>query len=741
MLTIGLAGNPNTGKSTIFNALTGGRQQVGNWPGKTVAKKAGSLRVAGQDVVLVDLPGTYSLTSYSVEEIIARNFIVEETPGAVVCIVDAANLERNLYLVVQILELGVPTILALNMSDVATRRRIQIDCRRLSTLLGGVPVIATTGSRGIGLETLKAAIAEVIGSELSLLISPSLGLQLDQEIEALRCLIATDPKLDCYPARWLAIKLLENDTEMLAKITHNATLTQALVHATARITNSTGEEPDILIADARYNFIGQAVKAAVTRPATEVVTVSDKLDRILTHQLWGLPIFFLLMWLVFQVTTQVSQPFQDFLNELMSLFTKWTSHFLGALGLGETWLHSLLVNGIIAGVGSVLAFIPILFSLYLAISILEDSGYMARAAFVMDRLMNKLGLHGKSFLPLLVGFGCTVPAIYATRTLENEHDRKVTGFLATFMSCGARLPVYTLFGAAFFGAAGGNLIFAMYVTGIGVAVLTSLLFTKVIFKNKPVPPFVMELPPYHLPQLKTVLLSTWQRTMGFVRKAGTIILTVSVVIWFLLAIPAGAGLGDFAQVDPAHSLFGTVSQALAPLFAPAGFGTWQASGALLTGFLAKEVVISTMQQTYVGNSPVPTPERPTTFGQDVSGIFFSLGRSFILTVQEVVNIVPHTVNFIPGVAVPEANFLGLEAASEEKPTALYTALNGAFSPLAAVAFCVFVLLYVPCMAATTALRHEFGLQWLLLQVSYTLGVAWLAAVLVFQVGRWLGWGV
>ncbi len=735
MITIGLAGNPNAGKSTIFNALTGSRQQVGNWPGKTVEKKEGRIKLADQDIVLVDLPGTYSLSAFSVEELIARDFIVEGRPNVVVCVVDAANLERNLYLVTQILEMSVPVVIALNMSDVAKNRGISIDRAALSATLGHLPIIETVGSAEIGIEPLKNAIIDLSQRNTMTPVRVDLGPILEAATTQIESLIARDPALKSYSARWLAIKLLEADEELLKQIRHNAELVMAVQTATAHIIETGGEEPDTLIADARYNFIGTLVKGTTTRPDHSVVTMSDKLDRYLTHRWLGLPIFLALMWIVFQITTNVSAPFLDFVDGAISgPISRWAVALLTTLGLGGSWVQSLLVNGVIAGVGSVLVFVPVLFSLYLAIGLLEDSGYMARAAFVMDRSMSRLGLHGKSFLPLLVGFGCTVPAIYATRTLENERDRKITGFLATFMSCGARLPVYVLFGTAFFGAGSGNLIFAMYITGIGVAVLTSLLFTKVIYRNKPVPPFVMELPPYRAPNPKTIFRSVIDRTSAFVRKAGTIILSVSVVVWLLLAIPAYPGAGSIGNVTPSESIFGTISRAIAPVFAPAGFGTWQTSGALVTGILAKEVVISTLSQTYLGTDATDSPAATTSFGEDLREIAATFAQAAMLTGQEIVNIVPRTLNLIPVIHVPELNLYGSHEGASE-PTALESALTSALSPLAAVALCVFVLLYIPCMTAVTAMRHEFGSRWMLLQAGYALSVAWLAATLVYQVGH------
>ncbi len=739
MLTIALAGNPNAGKSTLFNALTGSRQHVGNWPGKTVEKKEGQLLVDGQEIILVDLPGTYSLNAYSLEEVIARNFIIEDHPDAVVCVVDSANLERNLYLVVQIMEIGVPVVLALNMQDVAQSRGIIIHKDRISEGLGGVPVIETIGSRDVGLDDLRRPIARLsAASRRPNPLRVSLPDVVETQIAALRRLIEADPALAAYPSEWLALKLLENDPELLERIQHNPALVSAVEQAAAHVLEATGDDPDTLIADGRYQFINAVVRTAVQRPKQAVVTRSDQLDRVLTHRLWGVPIFLALMWLVFQITANVSAPFLDFTDGFINgTLARWFTAVLTALGLGNTWVKALLVDGILAGVGGVLVFVPVLLSLYLAIAILEDTGYMARAAFVMDRLMSRIGLHGKSFLPLLVGFGCTVPAIYATRTLENARDRKLTGFIATFMSCGARLPVYVLFGAAFFGAQGGTLVFAMYLLGIGMAVLTSLLFTKLVYRGKPVPPFVMELPPYRLPNLKTVWRSMTERTISFVKKAGTVIFAASLAVWLLLAVPARGDVGGFNQVSPADSLFGTVSRVIAPVFAPAGYNTWQASGALVTGFLAKEVIVSTMTQIYAVNAVAAQEEAPTTLVEDITAVGQSFAEAVILTAQEFVNIIPRTVNILPFARMPEADFLG-QAGQEEDLTALEQALTQTFTPLSALAFTVFILLYVPCMSATAAMRHEFGTRWMLLQVGYTLAVAWGASVLVYQVGRLLG---
>ncbi len=735
MVTIALAGNPNAGKSTLFNALTGSNQHVGNWPGKTVEKKEGRLLSSTREILLVDLPGTYSLNAYSLEEIIARNFIIETHPDAVVCVVDASNLERNLYLVVQIMEIGVPVVLVLNMQDIARDRGITIDTAKLSAGFGGIPILETIGNREIGLEGVRESLLELGDKPPRSAQGLRVALPdvLEGHLNTLRQIILRDGQLKDYPAEWLALKLLENDPELLQRIQHNAELVAAVEHAMTEVLEATGDDADTLIANGRYQFIGAVVRDAVQRPRQALVTRSDKIDRVMTHRIWGVPIFLALMWLVFQMTANVSAPLLDFTDLLINhTFARWLTSLLNLLGLGGTWLQALLVNGILAGVGGVLVFVPVLLSLYFAIAVLEDSGYMARAAFVMDRLMSRIGLHGKSFLPLLVGFGCTVPAIYATRTLENARDRKITGFIATFMSCGARLPVYVLFGAAFFGAQGGSLVFIMYMLGIGVAIITSLLLTKVVYRGKPVPPFVMELPPYRVPNFKIVWRSMTQRTISFVRKAGTVILTASLIVWLLLAIPASGDAGSFNAVKPGDSLFGSLSRVLSPVFKPAGFGEWQATGALITGFLAKEVIVSTMTQAYTQESAVATVA-PSTFLEDMRDLGASFLQAVALTGQEFVNIIPRTVNLIPIVKMPEVQFFQLP--QQKDLTALEQALSRAFTPLSALAFTVFILLYVPCMSATAAMRHEFGTRWMLLQVGYTLFIAWVGGGAGLSGGR------
>ena len=744
--TIALAGNPNVGKSTLFNALTGSHQHVGNWPGKTVEKKDGQLRIGEQEIRVVDLPGTYSLTAYSIEEIITRDFIVNEKPTAVVAVVNAANLDRNLYLVTQLIELDIPVIVALNMTDVARRRGLAISLKGLSERLGGLPVVETVGNRSEGLEGLKEAIELVIKYPHTGNVQTSFSGIVQEEIESLKIKIENqEPLRELYRPGWLATKLLENDQDVINKleILEAEGLLESARAARKRIETQTGEDPEILIADQRYQFVDKIIDSAVERPRVTTITRSEMVDNVVTHKIWGLPIFLLLMWFVFQFTSNVSGPFLDWVDLFINEFIlKWTIRNLGLMGLGDSWISSLITDGVIAGVGGVLVFVPVLLFLYLALGVMEDSGYMARAAFVMDRVMRWMGLHGKSFLPMIIGFGCTVPAVYATRTLENEKDRKLTAFLATFMSCGARLPVYVVFGAAFFGAASGTLVFAMYLLGIVVALITGFVMKNTVYKSQPPAPFVMELPPYRIPRIKDVWHQMWERTRGFLVKSGTVILGVSVALWLLMAIPAHQDLGPFNEVQAGDSLFGRISGLLAPVFKPAGFGSWQTTGSLMSGILAKEVIVSTMSQIYAGES-LPIEGNNITFQQDLVSVGIGFGRAAYLTIQETINIIPRTINLIPFVDLGKLDLLPSDG-EELDYTRLEGSLITAFektagSPragaIAAVAFNVFVLLYIPCVAAVTAMKQEFGRRWMWAQISYTFIIAWSAAVLVFQVGK------
>lgn len=589
---VALAGNPNVGKTCIFNNLTGARQHVGNWPGVTVEKKEGYFVYNGEKVRVVDLPGIYSLGAYSEDEVVARNYLLSGDAGVVINIIDASNLERNLYLTVQMLEMGTNVVAALNMVDEAEVRGIKVNTDKLARILG-IPVVPTVAPKKRGMaELVAAAMQETMKSREPLKIL--YGKEVEEELAKLEALIDKHPMLTAkLSSRWLAVKLLEGDDYALRQVGKD--ILQQREESIRRIEENSGQDAESLIVEGRYGFIAGIVEETVTRRKTpeERLTLSDKIDKIVTHRVLGIPIFLAAMWAVFQFTFTLGDPLIGYVET----FFEWLGGLAGAWITNEV-LASLVVDGIIGGVGSVLVFIPPIFLLFLAISFLEDSGYMARAAYVTDRFMHTLGLHGKSFIPLLIGFGCNVPAVMATRTLENKRDRIITLLITPFMSCAARLPVYVLFVGAFFAQREGLVIFSLYLLGIVIAILMGMLFKTLFFKGEQAP-FVMELPPYRMPTLKGTLIHMWERGYSFIRKAGTIIFGVVVLIWLLSNIPFG--------VPVEQSLIGRLGQLMTPIFAPCGFGTWEAAVALSFGILAKEAVVGTLGVVYgVGEEGLAT---------------------------------------------------------------------------------------------------------------------------------------
>ena len=541
-IKIALAGNPNVGKSTLFNRWTGMRQHVGNWPGKTVEKKEGTFSYNQYEMEVVDLPGNYSLTAYSVEEVVSRDYIVDEKPDVIVNVIDAGNIERNLYLTVQMMELGANLVLALNMNKFARDKGLKINKKQLSELLG-VPVIEIEAVDETGGEELLQSIVEISKSPNIVLDRLEYGNEVSEHIQQIQEIIdkdlSTDEKLSVLnaPSSWIALKLLEDDPEITKKIEDSGKgqrVLQNVKKMQKHFNNVFGDDADAAITDARYGFIAGLVSESVKKPKIDKVTRSDMIDRIVTHKYLGIPIFLLIMWLTFQITFTLGDPLGGYIETAFG----WLGETVAA-NMGEGFLTSFIVDGIIGGVGGVLVFVPIIFILFLVLSVLEDSGYLARAAFVMDRFMHKLvGLHGKSFIPMILGFGCAVPGIMATRTLENERDRLLTMLIVPFMSCSARLPVYALIVAAFFSAYQGWVIFSLYLLGIVVAIIMAAIFKKTIFKGMSAP-FVMELPPYRMPTVKGALIHMWERGALFLKKAGTIILALSVVIWALSILPVG----------------------------------------------------------------------------------------------------------------------------------------------------------------------------------------------------------
>ena len=672
-MKVALAGNPNCGKTTLFNALTGSNQYVGNWPGVTVEKKEGTARLGDREITVVDLPGIYSLSPYSMEEIVARDFIIGEGPDAVIDIVDATNLERNLYLTVQLLELERPLVLALNFMDEVKARGDQIDVERLSKELG-VPVVPITAKTGEGLdELLQVAHRQM---HLGVTYEPDdLYDDFTHDIHhRMGELIHDYAYAANLPAHWASIKLLEGDGIVAKALNLPADVQNKLdaIIAEYEASSALGDR-ETLVADSRYRYIERVVHASVVKgKGSEGPTLTEKIDKIVTGKYTALPLFLCAMLVMFVITFG---PFgswlQDGVSALIDLFSGWLEGALTAAGAPAVVI-SLVCDGIISGVGGVLSFLPQIALLFFFLSFLEDSGYMSRAAFIMDRLLRRFGLSGKAFIPMLMGFGCSVPAIMGARTMENEKDRRMTILLIPFMSCSAKLPVYGLLSAAFFGPWAGLVVFGLYVIGMAVGILSGIFFKHTLFAGEPAP-FVLELPPYRFPSIENIATHVWQKVKGFLVKAGTLILAMSIVLWLLQSFDFSLHMVD----DAANSMLGTLGALIAPVFAPLGFGFWQAAVALLTGFIAKEMVVSSLSMFY----------------------------GFSLTAAG---------------------------------TAVAAAMTG-FTPLSAFSMLVFILLYVPCVAATSTMAKELGsAKWTVFSVCWQIGVAYVVSLLVHTVGLALG---
>ena len=594
-IRIALAGNPNCGKTTMFNNLTGANQYVGNWPGVTVEKKEGKLK-GKKDVIITDLPGIYSLSPYTLEEVVSRDYILNEHPDVIVNLVDATNIERNLYLTTQLIETGVPVVIALNMADLLEKREIKIDTERLSMVLG-CPIIETSALKGDGLNKLmEEAIRTANTKEVELpadIFSADLEKAIENVKQQLPASITEDKK------RWYAVKLLENDSKVSESMSLGTAARSVVEDARKALESKHDNDMESIVTDERYQFIQKVVKTTVKK-AKGKLTVSDRIDQIVTNRILGIPIFIAVMFIVYYISVSTVGTFvTDWTNDVFVVAIQdAVSGFLKSLGASEMIL-SLVVDGIVGGLGAVLGFVPQMAILFLFLSILEDCGYMVRIAFVMDRVFRHFGLSGKSFIPLLISSGCGIPGIMASRTIEQDNDRRLTIMTATFIPCGAKLPVIALMGGVMASyatesyEAGGLVAPLMYFLGI-VAVLVAAIILKKTkpFSGKPAP-FVMELPQYHIPSVKTVLMHVWERLKGFIIKAGTILFLACVVMWFL----GGFGFaedGSFGMVESGQSLLAVIGGAFAPIFAPLGFGEWQPVAASLSGFTAKEAIVSTM---------------------------------------------------------------------------------------------------------------------------------------------------
>jgi len=692
MPIIALVGNPNCGKTTLFNALTGSNQYVGNWAGVTVEKKVGktiaycpkwrdgrNCRRRGQNfpqhqcqknklesVDIVDLPGIYSLSPYSIEEKIARDFLIKDNPDAIINIIDGSNIERNLYLTVQLIELGKPMVLAINMMDDVVANGGSIDCEYLTSLLG-IPVIPISARRNENIYKVLEEIDNVIKAKI---IPPEINYdnKTQNALNSIYSIIVKKCKLET-PYSYYAAKLLEGNKNAAKRLELSEKQISEVedVVASYEKTSEYGDR-EAMLADARYKFITEIVEKTVVKSKHYgKLTTSDKIDLVVTNRYLAIPIFLLVMFGMFSLTFG---PIGVFLSDLIDKFfthilTPATEALLNSANAPE-WTYKLLIDAIISGVGGILTFLPQIALLFLCLSFLEDSGYMARAAFITDKFLRRLGLSGKAFIPMLMGFGCTTPAVMATRTQENVQERRLTILLVPFMSCGAKLPIYALFAGAFFTKSKGLVVFSMYIIGFSVAILTGLILKKTVFKGT-MSPFVMELPTYRLPMPASVLKNMWEKVKSFIIKAGTIIFAMSVLIWLLQTFTPDFKLAETST----ESFFGILGKYIAPLLIPLGFGTWQAGVAILSGLVAKEAVVSSMLVLYV-------------------------------------------------------------AANNAE---LSTILTGVFTPLSAFSFMLFCLLYVPCISAFVTIKREMGsMKWALASAGMQIGIAYFVSFSVYQIG-------
>ncbi len=723
--SVAVLGNPNCGKTTLFNALTGAKQQVGNWPGVTVEKKTGTYSFSGRDVELVDLPGTYSLDvgigNTAIDEKVARDFVLADEADLYINIVDAGNVERNLYLTTQLLEMNRPMLVVLNMMDVAQDKGVKINASKLAERLG-CDVIPVVASRNEGVKPLKEAIDSYLAGRQDSRITVTYGEQIESILATLKASVAGQAGDLNVGDRWLSGRLLEGD-QTLETLMSSVAMAQ-VVASRNQLEEQMDEEVDILFADGRYSFIDDLVDGVVSRSSKVSKSMTEKIDSVVLSRVFGLPIFFAVMYLMFMFTINVGSSFIDFFDILSAtVFVDGVRYLMEGVG-APAFLTALLADGVGGGIQTVSTFIPVIGCLFLFLSVLEDSGYMARAAFVMDRGMRALGLPGKAFVPVLIGFGCNVPAIMATRTLEQERDRKLTILMNPFMSCGARLPVYAMFAVVFFPNTGQNVVFALYLAGIAAAILTGLIMKNTLLPGR-MTPFVMELPRYHVPTLKGMLLRTWDRLKSFIIKAGKVIVMMVTVLGVLNSLGTD---GSFGNENTDKSVLSTIGKSLTPAFAPMGMqrDNWPAAVGIFTGVFAKEAVVGTLDSIYSNMN-----------GEADAGSDFD----FMGGVSEALASVPANLSAL---ADKVADPLGLnvgntqdkEVAAEEQGVSVstYDVMRNYYgSQEAAFAYLLFILLYVPCVAAMGAVKREAGRNWMLLVGIWSTFVAYVASTVYYQI--------
>mgnify|MGYP003191273088 FL=1 len=671
---IALAGNPNCGKTTMFNDLTGSSQYVGNWPGVTVEKKEGKLRTNKQ-AIIQDLPGIYSLSPYTLEEVVTRNYLVGKHPDAMINIVDASNLERNLYLTTQLLEIGVPMVIALNMMDLVRKNGDQIDLKKLSEQLG-CPIIQTSAVKGEGSSEVAQAALSLAQSNAA----PPAPLVFSEQLEDILHTIShlIQGRCPAQNLRWYTIKLFERDEKALEQLSLDQSILDEIESLRKQAEELFDDDTESIITHERYLTIANLLKGCYRKKANRQLTTSDKIDRIVTNRILALPIFALVMFVIYYLSiTTVGTMMTDWVNDVLftEIIPPAVEGWLVSLNTAP-WLQSLLLDGVIAGVGAVLGFLPQMMVLFLLLALLEDCGYMARIAFIMDRIFRRFGLSGKSFIPMLIGLGCGVPAVQASRTIENDRDRKMTIMTTTFIPCSAKLPIIGLIAGALFNGSGWVATSAYFV-GIAAIIVSGIILKKTtLFAGDPAP-FVMELPAYHLPSIKGVLIHMWDRLKAFVRKAGTIIFLSSIVIWFLSSFNF-----KLQMVDTQQSILSSLGKLIAPLFAPLGWGHWEAAVGTITGLVAKENVVATL------------------------GILFGF------------------------------------AEVAENGDEIWTLFAQNFTALSAYSFLVFNLLCAPCFAAIGAIRREMGsAKWTWIAIGYQCIFAYIISLIIFQLGNWFTTGI
>ncbi|MDF7824165.1 Fe(2+) transporter permease subunit FeoB [Pontiellaceae bacterium B12227] len=723
-LKIALVGNPNSGKTTVFNALTGSKQQVGNWPGVTVERVVGEYTHCNATVEATDLPGIYSFSALSPDEEVARKHILFDTPDVVINVIDASNLERNLYLTTQLLEMDVPVVVVLNMMDMAKQRGIRIEIEHLKEHLG-CPVLPVIASKKKGIEELQSAICDISKTGRKPGVQVSYEKDIEKVLQSLELSLGDVALTNKVSARWLAIKFLEKDELAQDIIGADKALLPDLAQELKKVERIVGEDIDMIIADGRYGFIHGLARDVTAGSDKLRKSFSDMVDKVVLNRILGFPIFFFVMYMVFAITINVGGPFIDFFDGLCgTIFVDGFGALLEAVHT-PAWLVAILAEGIGGGIQTVSTFIPPIFFIFLCLSFLEDSGYMSRAAFVMDHFLRKIGLPGKAFIPMLVGFGCNVPGIMATRTLESHRDRILAILMNPFMSCGARLPVYTLFAAAFFPQQGGVVIFGIYMIGLALAVMTGLLFKKTLLRGQ-VSSFVMELPPYHMPTFSGVMYHTWHRLKSFLIKAGKVILLIVAVLGFLNSMGTD---GSFGNNDSKNSVLSAMSRAVTPVFRPMGIEdeNWPATVGLFTGIFAKEAVVGTLDSIY---SQLEVAEEAEILSEQAEVKF-----EFWAGIIDAFSAIPAGFEgFFDGLKDP----LGLSGAMdelEETESGQYTTMVDRFGehgPESAFAYLLFILIYAPCVAALAAIAREIGMKWMLFAVSYLTILAWVISTAYYQ---------